>query len=523
MTPASGHLIRFESFEIDPRRGELRNGGKVVPVEPQVLDLLALLASDPGRVFSRDEIIDGIWGGRIVSDSAISTRINAVRQAVGDDGKSQRVIRTVPRRGFMFVPDTDIGEVVVADKILEGNPHALPLPDKPSVVVLPFVNLSGDPKQGYYSDGIADDIITDLCRYDELFVIARQSAFTYRDQSREISEIAGELGVQHVLEGSVRRAGDQVRVTVKLTDAAAGRHIWAERFDRDVGDLFAVQDEITGVIVNTLVGQVTRRHHKLVVSGGAEAVNAYDHALKAAELIWTFSPRDTLMARVEAEQAVAIDPEFARAHALLAMTYITEGANGWGTDAAISLDLALKHSLQAAAADDREPWAHCALAWTHIWRDRAHDRGIEEMRLTLKLNPTNAFFRSVLAWALVWAGKPKDALQEIDTAMRLDPHYPGLYLLFRGRALFHLGRYDEALPQLERSAAAMPGHANALALLAACLAALERAQEAQPIVEQIRVASPDFTVGYVRENMPYANSDDLDLFCQMLSRAGLTE
>jgi TolB-like protein/Tfp pilus assembly protein PilF len=523
MTSASGHLISFENFEIDPRRGELRNGGKVVPIEPQVLDLLALLASDPGRVFSRDEIIDGVWGGRIVSDSAISTRINAVRQAVADDGKSQRVIRTVPRRGFMFVPDTNIGEVVVADRAMEDLPQALPLPDKPSVVVLPFENLSGDPEQGYFSDGITDDIITDLCRYDELFVIARQSAFTYRDHTRDISEIVRELGVRYVLEGSVRRSGDRVRVTVKLIDADTGGHIWAERFDRDVGDLFAVQDEITGVIVNTLVGQVTRRHYKRVVSGGAEAVNAYDHALKAAELTWTFSPRETLLARAEAEQAVAIDPAFARAHALLALTYITESGNGWGTDTVVSRDRALKHSLLAVAADDRDPWAHCALAWTHIWRDRAHDRGIEEMHLTLKLNPTNAFFHCILAWALCWAGNYEDALQEIDTAMRLDPHYPGLYLLFRGRALFHLGRYDEALPLLERAAVAMPEHANALALLAACLAALGRTQEAEPIVQQISAASPDFTVGYVRETMPYANSNDLNLFSQMLLRAGLPE
>lgn len=526
MTSALGHIISFEGYEIDLRRGELRKADKVIPVEPQVLDLLAFLASQPGRVLSRDEIIDAVWNGRVVSDSALSTRINAARRALGDDGKTQLMIRTVPRRGFLFVPSVEVVEANAAGELSSKSATASvasvrALPDKPSVVVLPFENMSGDPEQAYFSDGITDDIITDLSRYDELFVIARQSAFTYRDPSRDLDEIARELGVQHVLEGSVRRAGDRVRVTTQLIDMRTRNHIWAERFDRNIGDLFAVQDEITGVIVNTLVGQVMRRHYRRVLTRNADAISAYDHALKATELIWSFSPRDTLMARSEAEKAVNIDPKFARAHALVAWTHITEGSNGWGEDAADSFERALEHSLLAVAADDRDPWAHCALAWTHIWRDRAHDRGLEELRTTLALNPTNAFFRCTLAWALGWAGKAEDSLREIDRAMRLNPFCPGLYLLFRGRALFHLSRYAEALPQLERAATAMPGHVNALALLAACHAALGRAGDAELIIQQIREASPDFTLEYVRKNMPYAKRQDLDLFVQMLSKSGL--
>jgi len=299
MTSASEQLIRFDDFEIDPRRGELRKNGLAVPIEPQVLDLLAFLASDPGRVFSRDEIIDAVWGGRIVSDSAISTRINAVRQAVGDDGREQRIVRTVPRKGFMFVPDIH-GATSSRDERISSRSEgaALPLPSKPSIAVLPFENMSGDPEQAYFSDGITDDIITELSRYDELFVIARQSSFAYRDRALEASEIARQLGVGYILDGSVRRAGDRIRVTAQLIEASAGNQTWAERYDRSLEDIFEVQDEITSVIVNTLVGELTRQHiHSS--RGSTGSLDAYDHVLRAMTLFYSFTPDDNIRARAD--------------------------------------------------------------------------------------------------------------------------------------------------------------------------------------------------------------------------------
>jgi TolB-like protein len=309
MTFASKQIIKFESYEIDVRRGELRNADQLVPVEPQVFDLIAFLASEPGRVFSRDEIIDAVWHGRIVSDSAISTRINAARQAVGDDGKSQRIIRTVPRRGFLFVPETDVVEAATSEErnTVLSTQSALPLPNKPSVAVLPFDNMSGDPEQSYFSDGITDDIITELSRYDELFVISRQSSFAYRDEPLDAGDIAQELGVQYVLKGSVRRVGKRIRITVQLIDAIARNNIWADRYDRDLEDVFAIQDEITGVVVNTLVGELTRRHYKHALQKPPTEMDAYDHALRAAILFHRFNPTDNRKARVEAEAALAID------------------------------------------------------------------------------------------------------------------------------------------------------------------------------------------------------------------------
>ena len=261
--------FRFGVYEIDFGAGEVRKAGVPVPVEPQVFDLIALLASRPGELVSRDEVIEAVWHGRIVSESAIATRINAARAALGDDGKAQKMIQTVPRRGFRFVGGA-----------LDSTPD-LTLPDKPSIAVLPFENMSGNPEQEFFSDGIADDIITELARYDELFVIARNSSFAFKGRSVDVRKIARELGVQFVLEGSVRRAGGRVRVTAQLIDTASGNHVWADRYDRELEDIFAVQDEITAVIVNTLVGKVMRSHFDRALLKAPENMDAYDHALRA--------------------------------------------------------------------------------------------------------------------------------------------------------------------------------------------------------------------------------------------------
>jgi len=273
-------IISFLEFQLDLERGELRRNGDPVQVEPQVLDLIAHFASHPGQLVTRDELIDAIWSGRIISDSAISSRTNAARVALGDDGSAQRLIKTVPRRGFRF-------EATV-EKLTTEKPSRLP--DKPSVAVLPFQNRSGDPEQSYFSDGITEDILTDLSRYEELFVSARHSSFAYRGAEISGSEIADDLGVHYIVEGSVRRAGDRIRVTARLTDPWTGAHLWGERYDRDLTDIFEVQDEITSVIVNTLSGEISRQHYQRSLKKSADTVNAYDHVLRALDYVWKFDP-----------------------------------------------------------------------------------------------------------------------------------------------------------------------------------------------------------------------------------------
>lgn len=524
MTSAARQIIRFGSFELDLARNELRDAGSAVEVEPQVFDLIAFLASRPGNVLSREEIIDAVWQGRIVSDSAVSTRINAARQALGDDGKSQRMIRTVSRRGFLFVPDIELVDHATAS--IDGpSVDVGPGQEKPSIVVLPFENLSADSGQSFFSDGIADDIITDLSRYGELFVIARQSAFAFHDREVSAQDFARQLGVAYMLEGTVRRAGGRVRVTVQLIDVATQNTLWAERFNREVEDILDVQEEIATVIVNTLVGQVSLRHYKRVQLAGPDAINAYDHALKAQQHIWEFSRESAAQARREAEAAIRLDPGFARAHAILGWAHHIEGSNGWGEDRSRPFEKAFAHAKAAIAADPNEPWGHCVLGFTLWWRDRDRDfrRGLEEARLAVRLNPSNAHFRMIVGATFAYMGRGAEALHEIDVAMRFNPFHPGLYLVHRSRALFVDGRYEEALSDSQRAAVEMPGHANALALLAACYAALGRDNQAAGAIAELRIASPDFTVGYVRRTLPFTDPEDLDLLCRLLGGAGLPE
>ena len=243
-------LFSFEDFTLDSERRELRAGGTIVPIEPQVFDLLVCLIENRDRVVSKDDLIASVWSGRIVSDSTMDSRINAVRKALGDSGKKQRLIQTIARKGIRFVGDVHVQPMGLQPQaeIHEPSRVALSLPDRPAIAVLPFLNMS-DEKHEYFSDGISEDIITALSKLRWFFVIARNSSFIYKDKAVHIKQIAEELGVGYVVEGSVRKSGDRVRITAQLIDVETGSHIWAERYDRGIADVFAVQDEITEAIV----------------------------------------------------------------------------------------------------------------------------------------------------------------------------------------------------------------------------------------------------------------------------------
>ena len=251
----------FDDHTLDVDRRELRRGAERIAVEPQVFDLLVYLVQNRDRVVSKGDLIASVWGGRIVSDSTLTSRINAARKAIGDSGGDQKLIRTVPRKGLRFVATvlTRSNAVSTPDEIPGLSRPALPLPDRPAIAVLPFTNMSGDPEQEYFSDGISEDIITALSELRWFFVIARNSSFIYKGKAVHMKQVAEELGVGYVVEGSVRKSGDRVRITVQLNDVATGSHIWGERYDRDLADVFAVQDEITEAIVAAIEPQIYAR------------------------------------------------------------------------------------------------------------------------------------------------------------------------------------------------------------------------------------------------------------------------
>ena len=314
-----GHVkFDFDNHILDTDLRELRRDGELVAMQPQVFDLLVHLLKHRDRVVSRDDLIALVWGGRIVSDSTLDSRINAARNAIGDNGKEQRLIRTIPRKGIRFVGAVNgpCDAQAASPAEAEQPRPALPLPDRPAIAVLPFDNMSGDREQEYFSDGISEDIITALSKLRWFFVIARNSSFTYKGKAVQMKQVAAELGVRYVVEGSVRRSGDRVRITAQLNDTATGSHIWAEHYDRDLIDVFAVQDEITDAIVTAIEPQIYAAENFRSRRKPPNSVDAWDLVMRALSHHWRVTRTDSLAAQALLERAIAIDPNYGQALAL---------------------------------------------------------------------------------------------------------------------------------------------------------------------------------------------------------------
>jgi TolB-like protein len=271
---------QFEDFVLDPERRELVRGSEAIETGPQVFDVLLHLVKNREHVVTKDNLIDVVWGGRIISESTLTSHINAVRKALGDTGEEQRLIRTIPRKGYRFVSlvqEAHESKTAMSVSQVKSNGVSLAIPDRPSIAVLPFVNLSGDPSQDYFVDGIVDDIISALSHKRWLFVIARNSSFTYKGQAVDVKQVGRELGVRYVLEGSLRAAAGRVRITGQLVDAATGTTLWSERFDSAVSDLFELQDEMTASVVGALAPNLERAEIHRARHKSTESLDAYDY------------------------------------------------------------------------------------------------------------------------------------------------------------------------------------------------------------------------------------------------------
>ncbi len=325
---------RFEKYAFDTDRRELHRGADVVPLAPQVFDLLDYLIRNRERVVSKDDLIDAIWNGRIVSDAALTTRLNAARTAIGDSGEEQRLIKTLPRKGFRFVGPVLEAQgpagPATADNAIEPPRPVLTLPDKPSIAILPFTNLSSDPEQDYFADGMVEDIITALSRFKGLFVIARNSSFTYKGRAVDVKQIGRELGVRYVLEGSVRKATNRVRITGQLVDTTTGADLWAERFDGGLGDIFELQDRVTESVVGAIAPAVEKAEIERAKRKPTESLDAYALYLRGLAKLYQFGNRQ---ANDEAlrlfNSAIELDPDFASAYGRAAFCYVYAKANGW--------------------------------------------------------------------------------------------------------------------------------------------------------------------------------------------------
>ena len=407
----------------------------------------------------------------------------------------------------------------------EGQPKDKEMPnrpDKPSIAVLPFDNMSGDPEQDYFADGIVEDIITELSRDPDLFVIARHSSFAYKGMSPDIRRVARELGVRYVLEGSVRKAGNRIRLNVQLIEAETGYHVWAERYDRTLEDVFEVQDELTNTIHNTLLQKVRDSGIENALRRAPKDMNAYDHMLRAFGLLFRFNRAGNEEAMREARAALDLDPDYARAHMVLAWTYLYSVWSAWTDDVEQAIEWGTEAARKAVVADRNDFWGHAALGFAELCLHR-HERALSALDRALALNPNSADARTMRGMVLNFLGRPEEGLKDIELAIRHNPHHPDWYLVGIGRAYYMLGRYEEAIPHIERLVAATPELAVGRLLLMALYAASGRLDAARAEVSAYSKINSGLTIGQVRLIVPFQKEEDLDRYLDLLRQAGLPE
>ena len=402
-------------------------------------------------------------------------------------------------------------------------PAALPStapPPKLSIAVLPFANMSGDAEQEYFADGISEDTITALSKLSQLFVIARNSSFTFKGRNVNVQEVGRSLGVRYVLEGSVRKSGNRVRITAQLIDATTGGHLWAERFDRDLTDIFAVQDDVTQHIVGALALNLREGEQQRLATEHTDNLEAYDCFLRGREQLWRFTRDQNDQARELFRRAIELDPNFASACAFLAVTHGLDYINRWGTSPSTSVEQAEEFATRAVALDDQNPYAHWALGIINLHL-RRHDLAICEAERTISLAPNLADGHEALGNALHYSGRSEEALACFDRAMALNPYYPDVWLHFQAQAMFQLGRYEDAAASLKRRLVRNPNTDVSRVLLAACYGHLGRFDEARVEWQEVFRINPDYSLEHRRKVLPYKNPSDFERAVDGLRKAGL--
>lgn len=521
----------FSDCVLDPERRELTRAAKAVAVGPQVFDLLLYLIRNRDRVVSKDHMIEAVWGGRIVSESTLTSHINAVRKAIGDSGEEQHLVRTVPRKGFRFVGDVTEAQAAARVSNEESGPAtdvSRPgplLPSKPSIAVLPFQNLSGDHEQAYFADGVVEEIITALSRVRWLFVIARNSSFTYQGRDVDLKQVGEELGVGYVLEGSLRKAGDRIRITGQLIEASTGTHLWAERFEGRLEDIFELQDEIAASVAGAIAPQVELAEIQRAKNKPTASLNAYDCYLRGI----AHMHRGTQEAIEEAlslfQRSIELDPDFAAAHAMAAWSYFWRKVNGWTEDRAHEIAEGERLARRAVelGRDDAVALTRGGHALAHLAGDL--DSGIALLDRAVFLNPNLASTWFLGGFLRTWHGDCEDAIEHFERAMRLSPVDPELYRMQAGIAMAHLfaGRIETASRWAERSYSNLPSFLMVAALIAATRALGGRQEDARRAIEEVRKLDPGLRVSNVPDWLPIRRPEHLSIFADGLRKAGLAE
>ena len=512
-------IYRFSDFELDTRSFQLSRAGKQVAIEPQVLDLLKYLVANRDRLVSRDELFEEIWSGRVVSDTSLSSHVKSARKAIGDDGRSQSLIKTVHGRGYQFIAKalevmnhgSDLASLPIDDSI--GRSHN----SGPLVAVLPFQNMSSDPEQQFFAEGMSEDITTELSRFSDIQVIARHTAFQYNATSLDVNKICAELGVEYLVEGSVRRTQDRVRINVQLIEANSGSHVWAEKFDRPVDQVFQIQDEITETVVSTISGQIRRIETDRSVSRGTSDLRAYDHLLRglAHHKNGHISYENHIKASEEFTRAIALDPKFPRARAWA----VCASASMWEAKSEENINTAIAAAKYALSLDENESETHRVLGSLYFYI-REYQLSGHHFNEARRLSPNDAHIAVKMARYYAYIDKCDAALQEVERSMRLNPLHPGWYWQELGIVQYSMGEYRKSIETyLKNSGLDAYDHA----LIAASYIALGDADSARAAAQKAMAKEPRVSVKMYTLFETYQDKARHQLLYDRMIAAGLPE
>ncbi|MGB6007414.1 winged helix-turn-helix domain-containing tetratricopeptide repeat protein [Castellaniella sp.] len=517
----------FADCMLDLERRELHRASQPVATTPKVFDLLVYLISQHDRVVTRDELMEAVWGGRIISESTVASHVNAARAVVGDDGQRQRIIRTIPRKGFRFVATigTPDGPVPSAGPVAANHlpQNDADLSDKPSIAVLPFVNLSGGAERDYLADGVIEDIITALSRYRWLFVVARNSSFTYKHRNVDVKQVGRELGVRYVLEGSWRQAQNRVRISGHLIDTATGATRWADRFEGVLTNLFEFQDQIADSVVGAIAPQVEQAEIVRARFKPTENLTAYDYYLRGM----AYLHRGTCDAIDQAlplfQQARACDSDFASAYAMAAWCHCWRKVNDWMRDCPAETAEGVRLARRAAELGpyDAEVLTRCGHVLGHLAGDLVEGIALLEHAQSLNPNLASAWFLG--AFCHLWHGQTEQAIEQFTRAMHLSPVDPELYRMQAGMsaANYFLGNFTEAEMWARRSVQNMRDMVLSQAILAASLAMLGKQAEAGIAIKRLRELTPSVCLDTPFGWLPTQSHVNYGLMIEGLSKAGL--
>jgi len=505
--------LAFGPFVLDLGAGALSRHGAPVPTSYRGLLLLTAFLKRPGESLSKSDLMETAWPGLAVEESNLSVQIASLRKLLGETPEGSDWIATVPRIGYRFAGAVE----PLTERASEEPGEAAP-----SIAVLPFENLSQDVEQQYFADGLAEDIITRLSRLRWLFVSARNSSFTFRGRALDVREIGRVLGVRYVLNGSVRRSGQRLRIGAQLSDAATGGQVWAERYDVELADFFSLQDEIAASVIGAIEPQLYAAEHQRFQGRRPESLDAWGFVMKAMPYVWTWlSAKEMAIAQALLMRALEIRPDYPRAMSLLAWTRSAAFQLGW-TDEQSAIVETRTMAQKAIQADPDDPWPHFAAGYVHMV-SRSFDQVVAELTEAIDLNPSFAFAHMILGCAYGYGGMPADGLHHLALATRLSPRDFTRSANFStcGLCCFVAGRFDEAADWERRAVELHPDFGTAWRTYAAAAGMAGRREEAAHALKEAKRLQQTLSVEWVERFHPIVKASDRAIYIQGLRAAGL--